>query len=461
MVCNVRGSTGRSMQARLKRGALVVACAAPLLGGCSNGNDSGTTGAVVQPQAHAVGTASMYIVDNSRPTAAHGALPATSSRTLDTTVVYPAEGNPRTTATVGAPLDASAAPYPLIVLSHGLGGTVEYLLPLAKMWAARGYVVALPKFPLTNSATPGGPVAQDVQNQPADVSFIISEVLHASADSDSLLHNAVDGDRIAVSGHSNGAITTYGLIANSCCNDLRVDAAIILSGVPSPFAGGTYDMTNTPPTLVLHGVNDVQLIYNQAVRSYNQLLSPKGLLTLEAGTHLSYLLPADPAFEVTAQATSDFLDGVLRSDGTTLQRLPPAPTPGVATMHWAPDAASNIPVDTLPEPETNRQAFLSAYDNLVDGQTITVTWSGFLPGQVVNIMQCTSDPLGGAAACNISGGKILHPDPEGMGSLELVIRTGPIGNGICDSAHPCVVLVNDASLVEEAAIIRIPITLAD
>ena len=76
-------------------------------------------------------------------------------------------------------------------------------------------------------------------------------------------------------------------------------------------------------------------------------------------------------------------------------------------------------------------------------------------------MQCAGDGLGGAAACNISGGRILVPNPDGMGSLELVIRIGPIGNGVCDSANPCVVLVNDAGLTDEEAILRIPITLAN
>ena len=90
-----------------------------------------------------------------------------------------------------------------------------------------------------------------------------------------------------------------------------------------------------------------------------------------------------------------------------------------------------------------------------------MSWSGFLPDKVVNIMQCTSDAMGGAAACNIAGGTLFYPDPEGMGSLELVIRTGPIGNGVCDSANPCVVLVNDAGLTDEDAILRIPITLAN
>lgn len=30
---------------------------------------------------------------------------------------------------------------------------------------------------------------------------------------------------------------------------------------------------------------------------------------------------------------------------------------------------------------------------LADSQVITVTWSGFLPGQIVNIFQCAGDAI--------------------------------------------------------------------
>jgi predicted esterase len=457
---NAGAAKGGSMYKRVKHVTGLISIAAVLLlAACSDSNDNGLDFSSVG-QEHAVGTTSMTFIDTSRPTAAHSSVPEASTRTLETTLVYPADGTPGSAVTSDAPVDREGAPFPLIVLSHGLGGTVEYLLPLAEVWASKGYVVALPRFPLTNSATQGGPVAQDVQNQPADVSFVIDRVLAESHTSGRLLSNAVDGDAIAASGHSNGGITTYGLVANSCCRDPRIDAAIVLSGAVSPYAGGIYDLSDTPPILVVHGVNDDLTNYNQAVRDYNEIQPPKGLLTLEASNHGSYLNADDPAFDVVTQAAIDFLDGELRGDSAALQQLPGYQVPGVATMHWAPDEASNIPVETLPEPETNRQAFISADSDLVDGQVITVTWSGFLPGKVVNIMQCTSDVNGGAAACNISGGTILYPDPEGMGSLELVIRTGPIGNGVCDSANPCTVLINDASLTDEAAIIRTPITFA-
>lgn len=440
---------------------VVLSAALLLLGACSDSNDI-ALGTADVAQDFAVGTTSMTLIDTSRPTAAHGAVPATPNRTIATTIVYPAEGMAGGAVTANASVDMSAAPFPLIVLSHGLGGNIAYLLPLAEVWASRGYVVALPRFPLTSNTTPGGPVAQDVQNQPADVSFVIDELLAESNASGLLLSNAVDGEEIAASGHSNGGITTFGLVAHSCCRDQRIDAAIVLSGAASPFAGGEYDLSDTPPMLIVQGINDELINYNQTVRTYNQLQPPKGFLSLVASDHGSYLRPDDPAFDVTAQASLDFLDTQLRDDSAALERLPENQVPDVATLYWAPDAASNVPVETLPEPETNRQAFVSADTNVTDGQVITVSWSGFLPEKVVNVMQCSGvDATGGAAACNISGGRLFFPSPNGMGSLELVIRTGPIGNGVCDSANACQVIVNDASLTDPEATIRIPITLAN
>ena len=117
--------------------------------------------------------------------------------------------------------------------------------------------------------------------------------------------------------------------------------------------------------------------------------------------------------------------------------------PGVGTTHWALDDASNVAVKRL-EPETNRQAFLSADSGLTDGgHHRDLEWIS--PREVISILQCSGDGSGGAVACNISGGKILQPDPEGMGSLDLVIRTGPVRN-VCDSANPCFVRVNDANM---------------
>ena len=148
---------------------------------------------------------------------------------------------------------------------------------------------------------------------------------------------------------------------------------------------------------------------------------------------------------MVAQVSADFLDGELRGDTAALEGRPGWSAPGVAAVYWAPDDAANVPVETVPEPETNRQALLCADSNLLDGQAITVSWSGYLPGQVVNVLQCAGDGFGGAASCDLARGRLLYPNPDGMGSVELVVHTGPIGNGSCDSANPCTVIVNDST----------------
>ncbi|MEM9257362.1 MAG: neocarzinostatin apoprotein domain-containing protein [Pseudomonadota bacterium] len=464
--CDLAGASAccRLFDALLDASKRVSACfsalSLALILGCSDGSDGGTTTAVVGPLEFAVGTTSRTYVDGSRTTDAHANVPEAATRTLDTLILYPAEGSFGDPVATDAPVDRWGAPYPLVVLAHGLGGNAQGLLALGEVWASRGYVVVLPQFPLTNSATPGGPVGQDTQNQPGDVSFLIDEVLAESSQSGQLFSDVVNGDQIAVSGHSNGGITTFGLIAHSCCKDSRLDAAIVLSGVNSPFAGGEYNLSDTPPTFVVHGVFDLPLAYNQAVRTYNELSPIKGLLTLEQADHTSYLGADDVSFDASAQATADFLDAQIRGDTDALERLPTYVIPELASISWVPDDAANRPVEPLPEPETNRQASLSEDSNLVDGQTIVVSWSGFLPDTVVSILQCAGDGRD-QASCNIAGGRVLVPDPLGMGSLDLVIRTGAIGNGVCDSANPCTIVVNDASLIEDEANVRIPITFRD
>ena len=443
-----------------------MACVAGLgLAGaaCSSGPDAGVVSATtVTPvaQTHAVGSVSRTFVDPSRPTPANGGVAGKPDRTLETTVVYPAVGPPGGEASPDAPADTSAGPYPLVVLSHGLGSSEQFMAPLAEAWASAGYVVAVPRFPLTNAVTEGGPNGADVQSQPGDVSFVIDQVLAEAEGSGTPLSGLVDGETIALAGHSNGGITTLGAVANSCCREPRAGAAIVLAGVNSPFADGSYDLSATPPILFVHGVNDELIAYNQTVELFNAVRTPKGLLTLDQSGHGEWLVPTDPAFPVVVRATTDFLDAELRGDTTALTRLPQDQEAGRATMHWAGDDSTDVTVETAPEPETDRKASLSAQDGLRDGQTVTVTWSGFLPGKTINIVQCAGDGRGGSATCDISGGRILQPDPTGEGTMDIVVHTGDVGPGVCDAANPCTLVVNDAGLQDEHALIRFPITFA-
>ena len=84
---------------------------------------------------------------------------------------------------------------------------------------------------------------------------------------------------------------------------------------------------------------------------------------------------------------------------------------------------------------------------------------GYLPGKVVNIMQCTGDVTGGAAACNISGGQYLYPDP---GQPRVRYPHWPHWQrSMRQRQIPAPSSSTTRGLSDEEAIIRIPITLAD
>ena len=145
----------------------------------------GATAAGVSPAVtpkYAVGMVTDTFVDPHRTTPAWNTSPQLPSRTLVTTILYPATGPTGGGVSAGAPPDKSAGPFPLIVFAHGLGATPQDYITLLTDWASEGFVVAAPLFPLSNSEVPGGPDAGDVVNQPKDMSYVIDSVL-----SDSLL----------------------------------------------------------------------------------------------------------------------------------------------------------------------------------------------------------------------------------------------------------------------------------
>ena len=131
-----------------------------------------------------------------------------------------------------------------------------------------------------------------------------------------------------------------------------------------------------------------------------------------------------------------------------------------ADLVFASEADSGLTVE-FEVPELIRRASAEPTTGLVDGQTVVVTWSGFLPEQSVNILQCSGGGTEGSGACDFTNARILHPNPTGEGSVELTIIAGAVGTGICDATvDDCVIAVNDSGLQEPDATIRIPISFA-
>ena len=213
--------------------------------------------------------------------------------------------------------------FPLIVFSHGLGALARIYTVILKAWAAEGYVVAAPDFPLSRATAPGGSAYEDYVNQPADISFLIDELLRLDAAPDSVVYGRIDAEHIGVSGQSLGGLTTFGLILNTCCLDSRIDAAVPMAGLLAPFPDGDYDGRDAPPTLVIHGDADDTVPYSDALTAYSLLEAPKALLTHDGGGHiLPYVGSGDRAAQLaTIDAATAFFDLFLKHERGARKRL--------------------------------------------------------------------------------------------------------------------------------------------
>ena len=412
---------------------------------------------------NAVGIVTLTFVDRHRSTPAWNGQARQPERTLVTTVLYPAVGSPGSAGPVsGAAPDRSTAPYPLIVFAHGFGATPQDYENLLTHWASQGYVVAAPLFPLTHSGTPGGLDEGDIANQPGDMSFVITSALTASRHSTGTLAGMIDARAIGAAGHSNGAITTLGLVANTCCHDARVTAAVVLAGQENPFTGGHVDYQHAPPLLLVHGTADADVPYSDAEMVFNHARGPKALLTIEGGDHTSAAGFEAPSATSVLGTTTDFFDAYLKRDPTARGRLSTDQQPGITTMHAALAPGSTVTITTTPTPKLDLHATVTPHQKLTNGQQVTITWSGYTPGATVNLLQCSglATQPSDEARCGFANAVLLQPDPTGSGSLPLTIVIGRVGDGICDGTHPCTILVNNAGHTDPANSIRLPISFA-
>jgi len=260
---------------------------------------------------YAVGERTVTFVDHTRSTAADPSrgLPFLPYRTLVTTLLYPATGPALDSQpVVGAP-EAPGA-FPLVEFSHGVTATGPEYVPELLQWARAGYVVAAPTFPL--SSGPGGEV-DDVVNQPADVSFVLTSVSALAEDSTDALFGHVATNCIAIAGHSLGAVTTLDAVYNSCCADVRARAAVEISGLLLPIDHGTFASPPPVPMLMLQGDQDDTVPYSLGQLAYAKLPSvPREFVTFVGAGHIS--LFGGPWGGLLRDSVVSFLDYELKGD---------------------------------------------------------------------------------------------------------------------------------------------------
>ncbi len=239
---------------------------------------------------------------------------ATRGRTLVTTVLIPA-------GTAGA--------LPLVVFLHGYDQTPSDYLGLLRAWATAGYVVAAPAFPGTRHGATNGLNAQDYRNQPADASFVITQLLREAATPSGPLAQRIDPGKIGLAGHSLGAEVALGFL-NTCCQDPRVAAVVSLAGSlqfnpgqPAFPTAGAFAGTRVP-ILLVHGDADPENPYSRSRDAFAAAGPPKFLETIFGGDHRSPYQDdpsTHPAAQLVVTVTTDFLDAYVKHRSDGLSRL--------------------------------------------------------------------------------------------------------------------------------------------
>ena len=98
------------------------------------------------------------------------------------------------------PPDASGAPYPLIIYSHGYGGAPTEATSIIERLVSHGFVVAA----VDHKDLDNPDLA--IVNRPLDVLFLLNQL--AALDADNPLAGMIDTDNVGVTGFSMGGYTT-------------------------------------------------------------------------------------------------------------------------------------------------------------------------------------------------------------------------------------------------------------
>jgi len=287
---------------------------------------TGSLQAIDTGRRYAVGTRSLTFVDSSRSTSANGSFGGAPTRTIPTEFWYPAQGASGGDPVADAAPDNDHGPYPLVLFAHGYDVTPDFYAPLLTRWAAAGYVVAAPVFPIL-SGSDGGASHVDYEKTFGDASFVITQVLDLKGDP---LAGLVDPARIAAAGHSDGEVVSFGIGFLECCRDPRVRSVISMAGDLSNANNPSVRDTGTPILHIME-TNDEYDPYEHSIQwDRDNLTAPRWMVSLNSSHVPPYTQPGDPAFELTSSITIAFLDGTVKGvagrldDVTSLVTAQPA-----------------------------------------------------------------------------------------------------------------------------------------
>ncbi|MFN3166235.1 MAG: alpha/beta hydrolase family protein [Phycisphaeraceae bacterium] len=257
---------------------------------------------------------------------------------------------------------------PIVLVSHGLGGTREGLSYLGKHWASHGYVCVHMQHhgsddAVWKDAEPSERLAamrraaldpSNATRRAGDTTFVLDVLTRMSDDTTSKLFNAVDLDRAGIAGHSFGAWTclaaggmTMGGLREVRLNDPRIRCMIPLSP-PVVNSEKRYQRTYKTldiPALFMTGTLDTSVINDttaeQRLVPYKFMPGPKDggapkyQINFDGADHMTFsgetrinrrMRNADPQTDpvfhaLILQSTTAFLDCYLLGEETAKQWL--------------------------------------------------------------------------------------------------------------------------------------------
>jgi len=173
---------------------------------------------------------------------------------------------------------------PVVLFSHGLGGSRDGNAFMGEHWSARGYLCVFLQHPGSDTgvwkdAPPAERMAAmrraaSVGNfalRVGDVPAVLDRLQLWQEEAGHVLAGRLDLTRIGMSGHSFGALTTQAVSGQAfstlSCNDRRITAAIAFSP-SSPRQGGDTAFAGVRlPWLLMTGTHDTSPIGDQSVAS--------------------------------------------------------------------------------------------------------------------------------------------------------------------------------------------------
>lgn len=238
-------------------------------------------------------------------------------------------------------LPKSKEPAPVLLFSHGLGGSNENNVFLAKHWAQRGYVaVFIQHTGSDTSVWKDKPLLQRMKAMrdaasPENFFLRVADVPAVLDALRGLLKERIDLTRVGMSGHSFGAVTTQAVsgqhfpAAEKDFTDVRIKAAVAFSPMV-PRRGDAKEAFSkvSLPWLLMTGTKDQSLIASDTAESRRGVYTalPPGSkyeLVLENGEHSAFsdrALPGDQQqrnpnhHKLMLAFTTAFFDAYLRGD---------------------------------------------------------------------------------------------------------------------------------------------------